>query len=81
MLFELPEGNNSPKHLTLLFNAFVFCQIFNEFNARSIGDDAQVINGVARNPVFIVIIIFTVVVQYLMVEVSMSRMISSFFFN
>lgn len=24
----------SVRHLTLIFNAFVFCQIFNEFNAR-----------------------------------------------
>ena len=68
-LFNLPEGLNSPKHLTLLFNAFVFCQIFNEFNARSIGDDANVMTGLARNPVFLSIIIFTVIVQFVMVEV------------
>lgn len=25
---------NSPQHFTIVFNTFVFCQIFNEINAR-----------------------------------------------
>ena len=28
-------------HYSVIFNIFVFCQVFNEFNARSIGDDWQ----------------------------------------
>lgn len=29
-----PVEEGSVRHLTIIFNAFVFCQIFNEFNAR-----------------------------------------------
>ena len=55
-------------HLTIIFNTFVFCQIFNEFNARSIGDDLNVFKGLYRNPIFLAIIIFTIFAQYLLVE-------------
>lgn len=30
---------NSTQHLTVIFNTFVLCQVFNELNARSIGDE------------------------------------------
>ena len=55
-------------HLTIIFNTFVFCQIFNEFNARSIGDDLNVFKGLYRNPIFLAIILFTISAQYLLVE-------------
>lgn len=55
-------------HLTIIFNTFVFCQIFNEFNARSIGHDCDVFKGLEKNPIFISIIAFTVLSQYLLVE-------------
>ena len=32
-------------HNTLMFNAFVFAQIFNEFNARSIFDEVNIFRG------------------------------------
>jgi magnesium-transporting ATPase (P-type) len=64
--FDVVEGSHA--HLTLIFNTFVFCQIFNEFNARSIGDELNVFKGIAKNPLFIGIIVFTVVLQYLLVE-------------
>ena len=32
-------------HNTLMFNAFVFSQIFNEFNARSIFDEWNIFKG------------------------------------
>jgi hypothetical protein len=47
----------------------VATQVFNEFNARSIGDDANIFRGLARNPWFQCIIVFTVIVQYLIVQV------------
>lgn len=54
-------------HTTLIFNAFVFCQIFNEFNARSIFDDIYVFSGLSSNPIFLVVIFVTVILQYLIV--------------
>mmetsp|Transcript_37029 Transcript_37029/g.57817 ORF Transcript_37029/g.57817 Transcript_37029/m.57817 type:complete len:1016 (+) Transcript_37029:126-3173(+) len=65
-LFGVPFG--SEKHFTLVFNAFVFCQVFNEFNARSIKDDWNVFKGLASNRMFMGIIIFTILVQVALVE-------------
>ena len=65
-VFGVEEG--STQHFTVVFNVFVFCQIFNEYNARSITDDPNVFKGLFRNTVFVVISIFTVVAQYLLIE-------------
>lgn len=59
----------SPVHITLVFNTFVFCQIFNELNARNIDSSFDVLRGVFKNTFFCGIIIFTVGMQYAMVEV------------
>mmetsp|Transcript_12190 Transcript_12190/g.19866 ORF Transcript_12190/g.19866 Transcript_12190/m.19866 type:complete len:1099 (+) Transcript_12190:101-3397(+) len=55
-------------HFTLIFTTFVFCQVFNEFNARSIKDDRNVFKGLASNRMFIGIIVFTILVQVVLVE-------------
>ncbi|XP_030546928.1 calcium-transporting ATPase 9, plasma membrane-type isoform X2 [Rhodamnia argentea] len=52
---------------TMVFNAFVLCQIFNEFNARK-PDELNVFSGVTRNHLFISIIGVTIVLQILIVE-------------
>jgi magnesium-transporting ATPase (P-type) len=57
------------RHYTIIFNAFVFCQIFNEFNARSIGDDWRVFTGLHKNPIFMGVIIVTIALQIFIVEV------------
>jgi magnesium-transporting ATPase (P-type) len=54
-------------HTTILFNAFVFCQLFNEFNARSLFDDVAVFSGLSSNPIFLVVIVVTILFQYLIV--------------
>jgi len=53
---------------TVIFNAFVFCQVFNEFNARRI-DKVNVFEGIIKHWMFLVIILITVGMQVLMVEV------------
>jgi hypothetical protein len=53
---------------TFIFNVFVFSQIFNEFNARSLGDDWNVWRGLHRNRIFIVIIFISMGMQAIMVE-------------
>ena len=55
-------------HLTLIFNAFVFCQVFNEFNARSLFNDVNVVAGLHSNPVFVGVIVFTVLLQVAIVQ-------------
>ncbi|XP_023642765.1 putative calcium-transporting ATPase 13, plasma membrane-type [Capsella rubella] len=52
---------------TLIFNTFVLCQVFNEFNARSL-EKKNVFKGLHKNRLFIGIIVVTVVLQVVMVE-------------
>jgi Ca2+-transporting ATPase len=51
---------------TLIFNAFVFCQIFNEFNARK-PDEINVFKGVTKNRLFMGIVGITVVLQVVII--------------
>ena len=55
-------------HYTIIFNAFVWCQIFNELNARSISDEWNVFAGLHKNPIFIGVIVVTVALQIFIVE-------------
>ncbi|XP_030519911.2 putative calcium-transporting ATPase 13, plasma membrane-type [Rhodamnia argentea] len=52
---------------TLMFNAFVLCQVFNEFNARKL-EKKNVFEGIHKNKLFLGIILVTVVLQVVMVE-------------
>lgn len=52
---------------TLIFNTFVFCQVFNEFNSRSM-EKKNVFKGIHRNRLFMGIVAFTIVLQVVMVE-------------
>lgn len=63
--FDTIEG--SKEHFTVVFNVFVFCQIFNEFNARSITNDPNIFQGLSKNIVFLAISLFTIVTQYTLV--------------
>lgn len=58
----------SREHITIIFNTFVFCQIFNELNARSIGDKMNVFHNLHRNVLFISILLFTAIAQVFIVE-------------
>mmetsp|Transcript_4183 Transcript_4183/g.8680 ORF Transcript_4183/g.8680 Transcript_4183/m.8680 type:complete len:1096 (+) Transcript_4183:199-3486(+) len=65
-MFGCEDG--STRHFTILFNAFVFCQVFNEFNAREIGDRFDPIRSLSKSPMFLLVIAFTVVAQWFIVE-------------
>ena len=65
-LFNCEDG--SSHHFSIVFNAFVFCQIFNEFNAREIGDVFNPIGALGDSPMFSLVIIFTVVSQWAIIE-------------
>ncbi|GMQ07310.1 hypothetical protein CsSME_00051556 [Camellia sinensis var. sinensis] len=51
---------------TLIFNAFVLCQVFNEFNARK-PDEINIFEGVTRNYLFMGIVGLTVVLQVIII--------------
>ena len=51
------------EHYTLVFNTFVFMQIFNEINSRKLGErDFNIFNGFFNNFLFLGIIIGTMIV-------------------
>jgi magnesium-transporting ATPase (P-type) len=54
---------------TLIFNAFIFCQIFNEYNARRIGSEYDIMAGIESNPIFLGVTAFSVLSQVFLVYV------------
>ena len=65
-IFGCVDGSNH--HFTLIFTAFVFCQVFNEFNAREIGDEFNPFKNLTKSPMFMLVILFTIIAQYVLVE-------------
>ncbi|KAH7577597.1 hypothetical protein ACOSQ2_001454 [Xanthoceras sorbifolium] len=57
-----PEEND-----TMIFNTFVLCQVFNEFNARKL-EKKNVFEGIHKNQLFLGIVAITIVLQVVMVE-------------
>jgi calcium-translocating P-type ATPase len=65
-MFHCTDGSNH--HFTIIFNAFVFLQVFNEFNAREIGDRFNPLRSIHESPMFLMVIVFTVVSQWFIIE-------------
>ncbi|XP_021714454.1 calcium-transporting ATPase 2, plasma membrane-type-like [Chenopodium quinoa] len=60
-----PEGDLSLN--TLIFNSFVFCQIFNEISSRDM-EEIDVFKGILDNYVFVAVISITLFFQIIIVE-------------
>eukprot|EP00607_Mallomonas_marina_P009535 CAMPEP_0182418478 /NCGR_PEP_ID=MMETSP1167-20130531/2892_1 /TAXON_ID=2988 /ORGANISM="Mallomonas Sp, Strain CCMP3275" /LENGTH=1094 /DNA_ID=CAMNT_0024592699 /DNA_START=178 /DNA_END=3462 /DNA_ORIENTATION=+ len=56
-------------HGTVIFNAFIFCQLFNEINSRSIFNDWNVWKGFFSNPMFVSILAVSTGLQIMLVTV------------
>ncbi|CAM0147298.1 unnamed protein product [Urochloa decumbens] len=52
---------------TLIFNTFVLCQVFNEFNSRK-PEELNIFSGVSRNHLFLGVVTITVVMQVIIIE-------------
>lgn len=68
---------NVPKltHYTIIFHSFVFMQIFNEINARKLGEkEYNVFEGFFNNFLFLGIILGTCGIQYMMVQIGGASM-------
>lgn len=59
---------HSTEHYTLIFNTFVFMQLFNEINARRLEDELNAFSGMFSNRFFVAILIATAIVQAIFVE-------------
>ena len=66
-----PVGARTEKllHYTLVFQTFVFMQLFNQINARKLEkDQINVFSGIFDNYLFVCVMIFTFVMQMILVE-------------
>jgi Ca2+ transporting ATPase len=61
------RGENST-HYTIIFNTFVWMQLFNEINARNLHGETNIFKGLFKNPIFCGILIATSGLQCIMVE-------------
>lgn len=61
------RGENSI-HYTIIFNTFVWMQLFNELNARNLHGETHIFKGLFKNPIFIGILVVTSGLQCIMVE-------------
>ena len=66
-IVEKETGENS-EHYTFIFNTFVWMQLFNEINSRSLDGAVNVFRGMERNPLFCGILLITAILQVIMVE-------------
>jgi len=65
---ELDKQGMASVHYTMVFNTFVFMQVFNEINSRKVDLQKNVFEGIFTNYIFVAIIIITVVVQIFVVQ-------------
>ena len=56
------------QRLTLVFNVFVFLQLFNEINARSVRVQDSPWTGLGRSPIFAMVLGVTVLLQFAIVQ-------------
>ncbi|GIL87786.1 hypothetical protein Vretifemale_15830, partial [Volvox reticuliferus] len=54
--------------MTLVFNAFVQMQLFNQFNCRRVRDEVNILEGLAAHPLFLAIVAGEAVLQYIIVQ-------------
>ncbi|KAJ3358849.1 hypothetical protein GGF32_009945 [Allomyces javanicus] len=53
---------------TVVFNSFIFLQIFNEINCRHLTNDLNVFRGIGNNKYFVAILLLTIILQVIIVE-------------
>jgi len=64
--FEIDEYK---RPLSLLFNSFIFCQLFNEINARRINDEYTIFSGFFVNSIFLSVIGITAAFQVCIINI------------
>ena len=73
-LFDIDSGRGRElrdpptEHFTLVFNTFVWLQVFNEINARKIHGERNVFRGIFRNWVFLSVMAIQILIQFIIVQ-------------
>jgi Ca2+-transporting ATPase len=57
-----------PEDYTLVFNIFVFCQIFNMFNARKINNELNIFQNIRKSWIFLFIFFICIISQVIICE-------------
>lgn len=69
IICDADEGTHKLTLYTMVFQTFVFMQVFNQVNARKLGErEFNVFKGFFNNCYFLFIMLVTIVVQMLLVE-------------
>ena len=66
---QLGVGAAPTAHYTIVFNVFVMLQCFNEFYCRKVNGEKNFFKDMMKNPFFVGIVLFTFVMQIVLVEV------------
>ena len=56
-------------HGTIIFNTFIFAQLFNEYSSRKLFDELNIMEGIQKNAMFLYVSIISVGLQIFLVEV------------
>mmetsp|Transcript_10993 Transcript_10993/g.21706 ORF Transcript_10993/g.21706 Transcript_10993/m.21706 type:complete len:1184 (+) Transcript_10993:346-3897(+) len=62
------DRKENSTHYTLIFNVFVWMQLFNEINCRKLKGECNVFKGMLKNPIFCSILLSTSILQVLIVQ-------------
>jgi len=62
-------NKNDYTHGSIIFNAFIFCQIFNEYNARKLFNEWNMFEGIQYNYIFLLVTLFSVGSQVFLIEI------------
>lgn len=62
-----PDGDSS-RHMTFIFNLFIWLQIINMLAARKIHDEINICKGFFDNIAFLIIWVIIIVVNFLIIQ-------------
>ncbi|GAM20513.1 hypothetical protein SAMD00019534_036880, partial [Acytostelium subglobosum LB1] len=64
---DFPIVYSERHHYTIVFNTFVFLQLFNEINSRVLGNRLNPFTNFFNNPIFVIVLVATFIIQVLFV--------------
>ena len=64
-IYEYYLSTTPSRHMTFIFNLFVWCTIFNLINARMINDELNTFKGFFNNASFLIIFLIITIGQFI----------------
>lgn len=63
-----PETGAKSRHYTMIFNTFVLMQLFNEWNSRKLRGEFNILKGIQKNKLFLIVSGATFLLQVIMTQ-------------